>query len=335
MKQEQFVERYAAEWAAMEQWLQRRGHGPRRDKAASASLFDDAQFPARYRRLCQHLAVARERGYSLQLVMRLQRAMQQGHAVIYRAPAPRWRRALEFLLAGFPSLVRAQAGVMWASTALFALPLVGLYLLVLWQPHLVNHVLDPQALAQVEDMYDPQAAHQLNGRESDSDWRMFGHYIMNNISIGLRTFAGGLLAGLGTVLVLVYNGLTIGAVAGHLQAIGYGGPFWRFVCGHGALELTAIVIAGGAGLRLGLALVAPGRMRRRDALVQAGRIGARLSLGVATMLLLAAFVEAFWSSSHTLPGWLKYLVAAVLWILVLGWLWRGGYGRGGRAGDAA
>ncbi|PAK99903.1 hypothetical protein B8W90_14245, partial [Staphylococcus hominis] len=70
---------------------------------------------------------------------------------------------------------------------------------------------------------------------------MFGYYIMNNISIGLRTFASGLLAGLGTVLVLLFNGLTIGAAAGHLQHIGHGDPFWRFVCGHGAFELTAIV----------------------------------------------------------------------------------------------
>ncbi|WP_309476022.1 stage II sporulation protein M, partial [Escherichia coli] len=81
--------------------------------------------------------------------------------------------------------------------------------------------------------------------------------MMNNISIGLRTFAGGLLAGVGTILVLIANGVNIGAVAGHLQAIGHGDPFWRFVAGHAPLELTAIVIAGGAGLRLGLGLVAP------------------------------------------------------------------------------
>jgi uncharacterized membrane protein SpoIIM required for sporulation len=167
---------------------------------------------------------------------------------------------------------------------------------------------------------------------------MFGHYIMNNISIGLRTFAGGLLAGVGTILVLLANGLNIGAVAGHLQAIGHGDPFWRFVAGHAPLELTAIVIAGGAGLRLGVDLVAPGRRRRRDALVHAGRIGARLCLGVAVMLLLAAFVEAFWSSTQSIPAGIKYGVSALLWTLVLGWLWRGGHGgtdAEGGGGDAS
>ncbi len=136
------------------------------------------------------------------------------------------------------------------------------------------------------------------------------------------------MAGIGTILVLVFNGITIGAVAGHLQQAGYGEPFWRFVVGHAPFELTAIVIAGGAGLQLGLRLLAPGRMRRVDALVEGGRIGARLCLGVAFMLLVAAFIEAFWSSIAWVPMWGKLTVSAVLWLLVLGWLWRGGRGGG-------
>jgi uncharacterized membrane protein SpoIIM required for sporulation len=130
------------------------------------------------------------------------------------------------------------------------------------------------------------------------------------------------------VLVLLFNGLTIGAAAGHLQHIGHGDPFWRFVVGHGAFELTAIVIAGGAGLQLGMKLLAPGRRRRIDALVEGGVIGAKLCLGVTAMLLVAAFIEAFWSSIAAVPAWGKYSVAAVLWTLVFVWLWRGGRGDG-------
>lgn len=336
MKQEQFVARHQAEWDAFELWLKACGgvRAGARPKAAPVGL-DDGDVPARYRRLCQQLALARRRGYSTPLLQRLQALMQQGHAVLYRAPPPRWHRAAVFLVAGFPQLVRSQAGCMTASLLLFGLPLLTLFVLLQFRPELVHQVLDPGQIAQMEAMYDPADPRQALGRDSGSDWQMFGHYVMNNISIGLRTFAGGLLAGVGTILVLVFNGVNIGAVAGHLHAIGYGETFWRFVAGHAPLELTAIVIAGGAGLRLGLDLIAPGRYRRRDALVRAGRIGARLCLGVVVMLLLAAFVEAFWSSTHSIPAWGKYAFSAALWTLVLGWLWRGGHGAAAVEGDDA
>ena len=327
MRQEQFVARYQAEWQALERWFALRGDRARHARnTLDPTTLNDEDFPQRYRRLCQQLALARRRGYSPQLVARLQLLMQQGHGVLYRTPPARWRRALEFLLADFPQLVRSQSRSMWVATALFVVPLVGSFALLQWRPELVHLLMDNAQIASMERMYDPSSPHL--GRDSGTDWMMFGYYIVNNISIGLRTFASGLLAGLGTVLVLLFNGLTIGAAAGHLQHIGHGDPFWRFVVGHGAFELTAIVIAGGAGLQLGMKLLAPGRRRRIDALVDGGRIGARLCLGVAAMLLVAAFIEAFWSSIAEVPAWGKYSVAAVLWTLVLLWLWRGGRGAG-------
>src|SRR3546814_20897465 len=111
-----------------------------------------------------------------------------------------------------------------------------------------------------------------------------------------------------------------GTVAAHLQGIGHGGPFWRFVVGHAAPELSAIVVAGTAGLRLGLGLVAPGRRRRIDALVEGGRIGGMLCIGVFAMLLFAAFAEAFWSLIGPVPGPVSLAAGGALWALVLGWL---------------
>lgn len=327
MRQEQFVTRHQHEWRQFEDWLQQRGGSARKARGTPApDLAGDETIPERYRRLCQQLALARRRGYSPQLVERLQQLMQRGHNLLYRAPPPRWQRAVEFLFAGFPQLVRGQAAAMWVACALFVVPLVGVFVLLQYRPELVHLLLDPPQIAQMEKMYAPTAEHL--GRDSGTDWAMFGHYIMNNISIGLRTFASGLLAGVGTVLVLLFNGLTIGAVAGHLQQVGYGDAFWRFVVGHAPFELTAIVIAGGAGLQLGLRLIAPGRRRRIDALVEGGVIGARLCLGVAFMLLVAAFIEAFWSSIAWVPAWGKFTVSGVLWALVFAWLWRGGHGGG-------
>ena len=108
----------------------------------------------------------------------------------------------------------------------------------------------------------------------------------------------------------------IGAVAGHLSEIGYGSTFWSFVIGHGAFELTAITLAGAAGLQLGWALIAPGRHARSEALRLAAAQAVKLVAGVVIMLLIAAFVEAYWSSMTLASSSLKYWVGAALWLLV-------------------
>jgi uncharacterized membrane protein SpoIIM required for sporulation len=325
MRQAFFVARHEREWDEFSQWLDRRAGSPHRARASHGwQGMRDEDMPARYRRLCQHLALARRRGYSPMVTARLQDLMQRGHNALYRPPPPRWRRAFEFLFADFPRLVRAQRGCLWASMAVFVATTVGMYLAVRWHPELINSIFDPQQIAQYESMYDPAAPDAALGRDSGTDLSMFGYYIANNVGIGFRTFASGFLAGIGSLLLLAMNGVIFGGIAAHLQVVGHGDPFWRFVAGHSAPELSAIVIAGTAGLRLGLDLVAPGRRRRIDALIEGGKVGGKLCLGIFAMLVFAAFVEAFWSSIGWMPAWIKFSVGGVLWALVLGWLWRGG-----------
>jgi uncharacterized membrane protein SpoIIM required for sporulation len=211
---------------------------------------------------------------------------------------------------------------MLAAAVLFYLPALVTLVLMQLRPELAHTLFSSAQLAQFEKMYDPANAH--IGRSSGTDMQMFGFYVMNNVSIAFRTFASGLLFGVGAIYVLGANGMLIGGVAGHLTAIGYGGPFWRFVVGHSAFELSALVIAGGAGLHLGLTLLMPGRQQRGPALVAAGWVGAQLALGAFAMLLAAAFIEAYWSSIAALPDALKFGSGALLWVLVPGWLWRGG-----------
>ena len=92
---------------------------------------------------------------------------------------------------------------------------------------------------------------------------MFGFYIRNNIGVAFQCFAGGLFAGLGTLFFLAYNGAFSGAIAGYLTERGLSSTFYSFVATHSAFELTAIVLSGAAGLRIGHALLAPGRRPRR------------------------------------------------------------------------
>jgi uncharacterized membrane protein SpoIIM required for sporulation len=318
MKQERFVALHSREWDSLQSWLNALERQPKRTLRQEQAL----DFPPSYRRLCHHLALARGRGYSHEVTERLQRIVQQGHRVLYRPPAPRWHRVAAFLVAGFPRLVRAQWRCMLAAALLFYVPALLVLGLMQWRPELAHTVFSSAQLAQFEKMYDPTNAH--IGRSSGTDLQMFGYYVMNNVSIAFRTFASGLFFGVGAIYVLGANGVLIGGIAGHLTAIGYGGPFWRFVVGHSAFELSALVIAGGAGLQLGLTLLMPGRQRRGPALVAAGWIGAQLALGAFAMLLMAAFIEAYWSSIASLPDAVKFGSGALLWVLVLGWLWRGG-----------
>ncbi|MEO6656904.1 MAG: stage II sporulation protein M, partial [Arenimonas sp.] len=249
MKQEDFVTQYGAEWSLFERWLNTRSdiHEKKRKPLASNDI-SDYDFPVRYRRLCQQLSIAQQRGYSPLITDRLETLMQRGHHVLYRPPAPRFRRVLDFFLMEFPCLLRKNHRYFWTAAVLFYLPFVGMIVLLHFYPELVHSLLDAQQISEMEKMYDPASKFDSLGRNSGSDLQMFGYYIWNNVSIGFQTFASGFFVGIGSIFYLLFNGITIGAVAGHLTVIGSGETFWRFVVGHSAPELTAIVISGAAGL---------------------------------------------------------------------------------------
>ncbi|GGM05174.1 hypothetical protein GCM10009425_15620 [Pseudomonas asuensis] len=313
MRQAPFEQRYQAEWDRFNEQL-----SMLEKRSPTTSLENSKAFVANYRRLCQHLALAQARGYSPQLIEQLHQLTLRGHQLIYRHPGNIKQRLLGFLLADFPHLVRAEWQFVAAASILFYGSLLVMGLVVYYAPNLVYSLLDPAQVANMESMYRPDAARigALPERASSQDWQMFGYYIRNNIGIAFQTFAGGLLYGLGTLFFLLFNGLNIGAVAGYLTQLGSGITFWPFVVGHGAFELTAITLAGAAGLKLGWALVAPGRLRRSDALRHAAKPCAGLIAGVFILLTLAAFVEAYWSSSAALSSAIKYSVGALLWLAV-------------------
>jgi len=121
----------------------------------------------------------------------------------------------------------------------------------------------------------------------------------------------------GSIFFLAFNGAFGGAIAGYLTGRGLGPTFYSFIVTHAAFELTAIVLAGAAGLRIGHALLAPGRQTRVQSLVGASRESVVLLYGITAMLVIAAAIEAFWSSARWLPSPVKYGVAALCWIAVL------------------
>lgn len=322
MKQRQFENRHAAEWQAFAARLDRLEQRTAPKKTDRSAPLPIVELPAAYRRLCRHLAIARGRRYSGSLLARLNQLALRAYQQIHRAPQRRWQAAIHFLTADFPRRVRADARLFWLCAALFYLPLLGMALAVYQAPELIYSLLSPESVADLETMYAPGKT--AADRDATHDLAMFGYYIYNNIGLGFRTFAGGVLLGVGSAFMLLLNGLFIGAVSGYLTARGWVETFYTFVAGHGAFELTGIVLAGVAGLKLGWAVVAPGRLSRIESLRHAAAGGVRLILGVAALLVLAAFVEAFWSSNRAIPAAVKYAVGAAGWLLVLLYLTRAG-----------
>jgi len=208
-------------------------------------------------------------------------------------------------------------------------PLLGLIAVLQAFPEFVHYLLEPEQIASFHAMYDP-ANPRLGMRPADSSLLMFGFYIWNNVRIGFQTFAGGLAAGVGSLWFLASNGVIIGAVAGYLTQVGFGRMFWSFVAGHSAAELLAIVLSGAAGLRLGLAIIAPGNASRRAALVAAAKPAVRLMYGAALMFFFAAFVEAFWSPYTVLPFEAKLAVGGAMWAAFLLYFLLAGRGRAAR-----
>jgi len=120
--------------------------------------------------------------------------------------------------------------------------------------------------------------------------------ITNNVRVAVTCFAGGIFLGVGSLVLLAYNGLAIGAFAAHFANVGLLDYLLTFILGHGALELFAIWVAGAAGFLLGRSVVAPGTLSRGDALVVSGRVAVRMVGATAVLLVVAGLIEGFISA---------------------------------------
>ena len=318
MKQELFQRHYEADWQRLTQILFALDHHQ------NLSPEDAERFPVLYRSVCKQLSLARDRNYSAHVVDLLNQLVLRGHHRFYQPKSTAWQRLWRFLWFDFPKAVRAEYRLFWLCALLFFGPLLGMVAWIDARPEIAYSVLSPEQLASYEMMYRP--GNRLE-RDETSDILMFGYYIRNNVGIGFRTFASGLFFGIGSVFFLLLNGLVIGAVAGHIFQLGYQDVFLPFVAGHGSLELTAIVLAGVAGLKLGMVLVRPGPLTRSQALKLTSRKTLPMVYGMALMLILAAMVEAFWSPAP-FPAQIKYAVGIGGWVAVALYFWLAGRSHG-------
>ena len=321
MKQAAFEEKFGPRWRLLEGQLRALDGEPgqRRIRTLHGAFLD---FPQLYRDVCRDLSIAVERSYSPRLLDHLNRLALDGHRHLYRRNAEFGTAFLRFAAIGFPGRIRRDWRFVGVAAALFCVPAFFIFAGILAAPELIYSVMSAEQINGFEMMYDPEARRiGTTGtigteRTAETDVQMFGYYIMNNIGISFRIFASGIAAGFGSALFLVSNGLLLAAVSAHVIHLGFEETFFPFVIGHGAFELSAIVLSGAAGLKLGYALVAPGNTRRVDALRSAAAESVQIIYGVIAMLVVAALLEAFWSSKASIPASAKLVGGAVLWAAV-------------------
>ncbi len=308
----EFIKLRQADWTALEQQLL----GDSRALRFKRSPEEISLFASLFRSACADLERARAMGYPDDLVDYLNTLTARGHNVFYAAPPFPPGRIRNFFTHLFPLTVRRNAVYVSAGMLLFFGPLLGMIVLSTYNDDVLFRLIPKETLEQAEKMY---AGGHAQGRDEGTDVAMTGFYVRNNIGIAFQCFASGIFFGLGSIFLLVFNGISIGAVVGFLSHSPVAMNLLSFIVGHGPFELTAISIAGAAGLRLGFGPIITGHLRRSHALRLAAKDAVVLVLGAAALLLGAALIEGFFSPS-SLPMVVKFIGGGICALFLVWYL---------------
>ncbi len=308
-----------------------------------------AEFSRLFRELSNDLATVRSHDWGLALENYLNHLVGCGHNSFYSAPPGNLRRIVHYLAVDFPRLFRANFGYFLVAFVLFFVSGGISWAVVQHDPALAARVIPNEQLEQFDEMYADREAEDedepdgspAEAQQSDVEEKveeesgdafgeqralMAGFYISHNVGIALDCFARGILLGVGTIYTLLFNGIVLGAISGYMITQGNSERFLSFVISHGSFELTAIAVSGAAGLMLGNALLHPGQLSRLESLRVRALDAAQVAAGAAAMLVIAAFIEAFWSPAE-IPVVAKYVVGTGLWIVVVLYLAFAGRGK--------
>jgi len=277
-------------------------------------------FAAAYREVAADLARARTYHADPATLAELERLVAAGHNALYRDRRQTLRRIWRVVSREFPAAVLQARMTVLVALLAFWLPAGSGYALLRARPALAEEILPESMLSRA----DAGAAREKSGHgyyEAEESERplMAAEIITNNVQVAFVCFAGGIFFGIGAFVSLAFNGLVLGATAGHFANKGLLAYLGRFVIGHGVLELNAICLAGAAGFLLGRALIAPGDLPRSDALRVAGRLAVRIVGMTVVMLLGAGLIEGLISPGDS--TWRERLVvsgaSAVLLVIYL------------------
>lgn len=311
MNLDRFLRERTGEWDELGALVRRAGRRPQKLGPSGVR-----RLGAAYRAAAADLALARRRWPGDPVVYRLEELVGQARHLVY-AGERKTGSVRAFFGTGYWGLIRERLGFVALGWALLVVPgvLVGLW--AAGDPAEAAGFL-PAAYRGVGENIGGDL-----GLPVGTQAALAGRILTNNIQVSFLAFAGGITAGLGTAVVLLYNGALIGGVAGLAVDAGRAGPLIELVAPHGVLELSVIVVSAAAGMTIGGALIDPGSRRRQVALTEGARRGAEIVLGTAPWFVLAGLVEGFVTPSGLGPGpalAVGAAIGAVYWFLVF---WRG------------
>jgi uncharacterized membrane protein SpoIIM required for sporulation len=273
-----------------------------------------------YRQAAADLSTLREDATGKSYARTLNLLLSRAHNTIYAGEKSSARGILHFYRHTYPRIFRDNLKLITLAFLLFAVGAAVGTLLTLTRPEYMRYFLGPHMMETIErhKMWTDSVVTVSPAASSG--------IMTNNIAVSFIMFAWGITAGAGTVLSLVYNGILMGVIGVACWLNDMSLSLWSFVAPHGVLELPAIFIAGGSGLRLAQGLLFPGLLSRQDSLAKAGGEAVRLLVGVVPILIVAGLIEGFISPSSLGWQW-KFALAGSVAVIFFNYLFfcaRGG-----------
>lgn len=322
LKSYEFRREREAQWRELEALVRRAENKGIKDLSAE----ELHRLPALYRSVLSSLSVARAISLDMNLLAYLESLAGRAYFVVYATRRSFFDAVGHFLGKRFPALLWTMRKGLLLSIALLALGTLLGYVLVMDDADrfysfvgegMAGGRTPASSKAQLYDaLYD-------KGEDMGAALAAFASFLFtHNAKIGLACFVLGFAAGAPVVLLLIINGLTLGAFAALYARVDLGVDFWGWVLPHGVTELFAVCVCGAAGLALGHALVYPGRHGRMQNLAFRGRQAASVVVGAVLLFFIAALIEGFFRQMVTDIHW-RYAVVALTSVLLLWYFGRG------------
>lgn len=309
-----YVAAHRREWDRLDALL-RLARRPRRMSGSEVDELVDL-----YRRTATHLSVVQSAGRDPALISKLSSLVGRARGVVAGQRQASWRDAARFLREDFPAVVYRIRWWWIGAAAGFLIVALSYGVWVATSPAAQLAVAPPEAVKQLVEQ--DFANYYTSAPAQDFTSRVF----TNNAYVAAQAIVFGVLLGLPVLYVLFQNAVNVGVTGGLLAANDRAGQFFGLILPHGMLELTAVFVACGLGLKLGWTVIDPGGRARAEALAQEGRALVIGALGLVLVLLVSGLLEGFVTPSG-LPTWARIGIGGVAELAFLAWV----FGPGRRA----